>query len=85
MAPGSVVVDLAAGPLGGNVAGSTAGRPPRHRQRRHRASGPAICPPSVPRAASTAYARNIAALLAHLIAATERVVLDAGDEITAGV
>ena len=67
MRPGSVVVDLAASELGGNVEGSlpdttivvrpTASRVDRRRQ-------PAS---AVPQAASTAYARNVAALLTHLV------------------
>ena len=39
---------------------------------------------AVPRAASTAYARNVVALLSHLVT-DGRIVLDPADEITAGV
>ena len=39
---------------------------------------------AVPRAASAAYARNVVALLSHLVA-DGRIVLDQADEITAGV
>ncbi|WP_329478871.1 NAD(P) transhydrogenase subunit alpha [Kribbella sp. NBC_01484] len=83
MAPGSVVVDLAAGPLGGNVAGSTP-------DGRHVTAngitvlGAGNLPAQVPRAASAAWARNVAALLDHLIH-DGSVVLDRGDEITAGL
>ena len=41
-------------------------------------------PSGVPKAASTAYARNIVALLAHLVR-DGALVLDPADEITAGV
>jgi NAD(P) transhydrogenase subunit alpha len=83
MRPGSVLVDLAASRLGGNVEGSVPD-----------ASvvvgtgvtliGAGNLPAAVPQAASTAYARNIAALLAHLVQDGE-LVLDPADEITAGV
>jgi NAD(P) transhydrogenase subunit alpha len=83
MRPGSVLVDLAASRLGGNVEGSVPD-----------ASvvvgtgvtliGAGNLPAAVPLAASTAYARNIAALLAHLVQDGE-LVLDPADEITAGV
>jgi len=64
--PGSVIVDLAAGPLGGNVDGSAPGVT-------HVTGGgvtiigAANLPAAVPRAASVAYSRNIAALLGHFI------------------
>jgi NAD(P) transhydrogenase subunit alpha len=83
MHPGSVVVDLAASDLGGNVAGSvpdgtvvTGGGVT--------VVGAGNLAASVPRAASTAYARNVVALLSHLIP-DGRPVLDPADEITAGV
>ena len=83
MAPGSVVVDLGAGPLGGNVAGSTP-------DGRHVTDGGVTVigagnlPAQIPRAASTAWARNTVALLDHLIH-DGSVVLDPEDEITAGL
>jgi proton-translocating NAD(P)+ transhydrogenase subunit alpha len=66
MRAGSVVLDLAAGPHGGNVAGSvpdarTAGGDGVI------VIGAANLPASVPVAASTAYARNLLALLAVLM------------------
>jgi NAD(P) transhydrogenase subunit alpha len=83
MRPGSVVVDLAASTLGGNVAGSipettlvTDGGVT--------VVGAGNLPAAVPRAASTAYARNVVALLAHLVK-DGRPVLDPADQITAGV
>ena len=83
MAPGSVVVDLAAGPLGGNVAGSTSdGR--RLTENSVVVLGAGNLPAQVPRAASAAWARNVAALLDHLIH-DGSVVLDPDDEITGGL
>ena len=83
MAPGSVVVDLAAGPLGGNVAGSS---PDEHHVTDNGVTvlGAGNLPSQVPRAASTAWARNVVALLDQLVH-DGRVVLDPGDEITAAV
>ena len=83
MRPGSVLVDLAAGPLGGNVEGSVddtsvvVGNGVT-------LIGAGNLPAAVPQAASTAYARNIAALLAHLVQ-DGALVFDLDDEITAGV
>jgi H+-translocating NAD(P) transhydrogenase subunit alpha len=76
--PGSVVVDLAAGDLGGNVAGS---RPDSTTVTAHGVTviGAGNLPASVPRAASTAYARNLCALLPALVP------LDLADEIQAAV
>ena len=83
MRPGSVVVDLAASDLGGNVVGSA--------PERTLVTGAGVTvvgagnlAAAVPRAASAAYARNVVALLAHLVA-DGRIVLDQADEITAGV
>jgi len=66
MRPGSVLVDLAAGPLGGNVAGSMPD------QTTVTPGGVTIVGAGdlaarVPTAASTAYSRNVAAVLAALI------------------
>jgi NAD(P) transhydrogenase subunit alpha len=81
--PGSVVVDLAAGPLGGNVAGSVPGGT---EVTAHGVTviGAAELAASVPQAASTAYSRNVAALLAALFS-DGRPVLDRADEIVAGL
>lgn len=83
MKPGSVVVDLAASPFGGNVAGSEPGRTVVT------AGGVTVIgadnlPATMPTAASTAYSRNITALLLHLVR-DGALAIDAGDEIQAGV
>lgn len=83
LAPGSVVVDLASGQLGGNVAGSV----PDSRIETENGVvvlGAGNLPAQVPRAASSAWARNVTALLEHLIHEGS-VVLDPEDEITAGL
>ncbi len=81
--PGAVVVDLAAGELGGNVEGSD---PQRTVVAGNGVTviGAGNLPATMPQAASTAYSRNIAALLAHLVHDGELVV-DPDDEIQAGV
>jgi NAD(P) transhydrogenase subunit alpha len=83
MRPGSVVVDLAAGPLGGNVAGSVPDT------RTVTAGGVTVIgagrlPSAKPQAASTAYGRNLLALLAALMPDGVPA-LDLGDEIQAAV
>jgi len=83
MAPGSVVVDLAAGPLGGNVAGSPAdGR--TETENGVVVLGAGNLPAQLPRAASHAWARNLASVLEYLTQ-DGSVVLDPDDEITAGL
>jgi NAD(P) transhydrogenase subunit alpha len=79
MRPGSVVIDLAAGPQGGNVEGSVAG------QRlviddAVTLIGAGDLPSAMAPAASTAYAHNIAAVLAHFVRDGQPVI-DLGDEI----
>ncbi|GIH17929.1 NAD(P) transhydrogenase subunit alpha [Rugosimonospora africana] len=66
MRPGSVVVDIAAGPHGGNVEGS---QPERSVLIADgvRLIGAGNLPSAMAPGASAAYARNITALLAHLI------------------
>jgi NAD(P) transhydrogenase subunit alpha len=83
MRPGSVLVDLAASRLGGNVEGSV---PDSSIVVGTGVTliGAGNLPAAVPQAASTAFARNIAALLAHLLR-DGKLVLDRTDEITAGV
>ncbi|GAA5180654.1 Re/Si-specific NAD(P)(+) transhydrogenase subunit alpha [Rugosimonospora acidiphila] len=66
MRPGSVVVDLAAGPRGGNVEGSEPDRSVLIADG-VRLIGAGNLPSSMAPGASAAYARNIAALLAHLV------------------
>ena len=81
--PGAVVVDLAAGDLGGNVAGSE----PDHTVVTGRGVtviGAGNLPATVPQAASTAYSRNITALLAALV--TDGVLaIDRTDELQAAI
>jgi len=83
MRPGSVVVDLAASDLGGNVVGSAPERTVVT-DAGVTVVGAGNLAAAVPRAASTAYARNVVALLSHLVA-DGRIVFDPADEITAGV
>jgi NAD(P) transhydrogenase subunit alpha len=83
MQPGSVVIDLAASELGGNVEGSVP-ETTTITDNGVTVIGAGNLPSSVPKAASTAYARNVVALLAHLVR-DGRVVLDPDDNITAGV
>jgi len=83
MKRGSVVVDLAAGPLGGNVEGSA----PDSRVVTENGVvliGAGNLAAQVPRAASTAYARNIAAAL-ELLCPDGELVLDVEDELQAAM
>lgn len=81
--PGSVVVDLASGPLGGNVAGSV---PEETVVTEHGVVvvGAGNLPSRMPRAASTAFSRNVCALLATFVK-DGRLQLDLTDEVLAGV
>ena len=83
MQPGSVVVDLAASEFGGNVHGSLP-ETTTVTDNGVTVIGAGNLPAGVPKAASTAYARNIVALLAHLVR-DGALVLDPDDPITAGV
>ena len=83
MRPGSVVVDLAAGPLGGNVEGSEPDRT--------LVVGDGVVvlgagrlPAQMAPAASNAYARNLAALTAHLVR-DGALAIDLTDEIQAAI
>ncbi len=83
MSPGSVIVDMGASALGGNVSGSQPG------ETVVTGNGVTIVgadnlPASVPAAASAAYSRNISAMLLHLIRNGE-LAIDTSDEIQAGV
>ena len=83
MAPGSVIVDMGASPLGGNVAGSEPGRTvitPNGVT----IIGATNLPATVPTAASNAFSRNISALLLHMTA-DGALQIDTTDEIQAGV
>ncbi|MDQ2813627.1 MAG: NAD(P) transhydrogenase subunit alpha [Actinomycetota bacterium] len=83
MPAGSVIVDMGASVLGGNVTGSRPGETV--------VTGNGITiigadnlPATVPTAASNAYSRNIAALLLHLTS-DGALAIDTSDEIQAGV
>jgi NAD(P) transhydrogenase subunit alpha len=83
MAAGSVIVDLAAGALGGNVALSRPGETVVTDEG-VTIVGAANLAATVPTAASAAYSRNITALLLHLIR-DGALAIDLTDEIQAGV
>ncbi len=83
MTPGSVIVDMGASALGGNVTGSRPG------ETIVTGNGITIVgadnlPATVPTAASNAYSRNISALLVHLTK-DGALAIDTSDEIQAGV
>ena len=80
MSPGSVVVDLAA-ERGGNVEPSR----PDEAVTAHGVTvlGPTNLPSTVPYHASQMYARNLSALLLHLVS-DGSMALDPDDDITAG-
>jgi NAD(P) transhydrogenase subunit alpha len=78
MAPGSVIVDLAA-ERGGNCELTRARETVEHRG--VRILGPVNLPATVPYHASMMYAKNVATLLAHLVK-DGKMPLDTGDEIT---
>ncbi len=81
--PGSVVVDLAASALGGNVAGSV---PDETVTTKHGVTviGAGNLPSRAARAASTAFSRNVCALLTALLP-EGRLTLDLSDAMLAGV
>jgi NAD(P) transhydrogenase subunit alpha len=83
MRPGSVVVDGAAGPLGGNVAGSRPGRTVVT-DGGVTLLGAGDLAGRVPRAASTAYSRNVTALIAYLTR-DGALAVDLDDEVQAGL
>jgi len=83
MRPGSVVVDAAAGPFGGNVE-QTGPHTEMHSAGGVTVIGAGDLPSRMPRPASTAYAHNLLALLAHL-GRRGGLSLDADDPVTAGV
>src|SRR4249920_1130500 len=83
MPAGSVVVDMASGPLGGNVAGSVPGETVVTGNG-VTVIGAANLAASMPTAASTAYARNVTTLLLHMVA-DGALAIDLTDDIQAGV
>jgi H+-translocating NAD(P) transhydrogenase subunit alpha len=83
MQPGAVVVDIAASKLGGNVEGSVPGMTVVT-DNGVTLIGASNLPASVPGAASSAYSRNISALIGYLVHDGE-LRLDLADPLTAGV
>src|SRR5437660_1901951 len=83
MAAGSVIVDMGAGPLGGNVAGSV---PDAETVTENGVTviGAGGLAATVPTAASNAFARNISSLLLHMVK-DGALAIDTGDDIQAGV
>ena len=83
MAPGSVVVDMGASPLGGNVAGSVPGET-TVTPGGVTVIGAENLASTVPGAASAAYSRNVSSLLLHMTK-DGALAIDLDDEIQAGV
>ena len=83
MSPGSVIVDMGASTLGGNVSGSRPGETVVTGNG-VRIIGADNLPASVPTASSNAYSRNISALLLHMTS-DGALAIDTTDEIQAGV
>jgi H+-translocating NAD(P) transhydrogenase subunit alpha len=83
MRPGSVVIDIAASELGGNVEGSQPGET-IVTESGVTVIGASNLPATMPGAASTAYSRNIIAMLRHLVR-DGRLVIDLDDPIQSGV
>jgi len=83
MAAGSVIVDMGASPLGGNAAGSVPGETVVT-ENGVTIIGAQNLPSTVPAAASSAYSRNISALLLHMVS-DGALTIDTTDEIQAGV
>ncbi|QVQ52895.1 hypothetical protein J4H86_03480 [Spiractinospora alimapuensis] len=85
--PGAVVVDAAAGPLGGNVEGLVVGGEAMTTTTTDEGvtviAAPNL-PATVPRASSDAYARNMSALLGHLVR-DGTLTVDLSDEITGAI
>jgi NAD(P) transhydrogenase subunit alpha len=83
MAPGSVIVDAARGPLGGNVSVSVPDATVVTNEG-VTVVGAGNLAAAVPVAASRAYSRNVTSLLRHLLR-DGAVAIDLTDEIQAGV
>jgi proton-translocating NAD(P)+ transhydrogenase subunit alpha len=83
MAPGSVIVDMGASALGGNVAGSRPGETVVA-DNGVTIIGADNLPATMPTAASNAYSRNISTLLLHMTS-DGALAVDTTDEIQAGV
>jgi H+-translocating NAD(P) transhydrogenase subunit alpha len=83
MAAGSVILDMGASALGGNVTGSVAGETVVT-ENGVTIIGADNLPSTMPTAASNAYSRNISALLEYMTK-DGQLVIDLSDEIQAGV
>jgi H+-translocating NAD(P) transhydrogenase subunit alpha len=83
MTAGSVVVDMAAGPFGGNAAGSVADQTVVT-ENGVTLVGAGNLAATVPGAASAAFARNVSSLLLHMVA-DGALAIDPADDIQAGV
>ena len=83
MSPGSVIVDMGASALGGNVTGSQPGETVVTGNG-VRIIGADNLPATVPTASSNAYSRNISALLLHMTS-DGALSIDTNDDIQAGV
>jgi H+-translocating NAD(P) transhydrogenase subunit alpha len=83
MGPGSVLVDMGASALGGNVAGSEPGKT-IVTDEGVTIIGADNLPATVPTAASNAYSRNVSAVLLHMVR-DGALTVDLDDEIQAGV
>jgi NAD(P) transhydrogenase subunit alpha len=83
MAAGSVVVDMGASPLGGNVEGSAPGET-LVTENGVTLIGAGNLPSTMPAAASAMYARNISALLLYMIK-DGSLAVDLADDLQAGV
>jgi NAD(P) transhydrogenase subunit alpha len=83
MRPGSVIIDMAASPLGGNVVGSVSDAT-TVTPNGVSIIGAGNLAAGVPGAASSAFSHNIGALLSSLIS-DGAITIDLGDEIQAGI
>lgn len=83
MAPGSVLVDLAASATGGNVAGSQPGKTVMTKNGAKIVGGDTLAA-GMPAGASAAYSRNIAAVVTS-ITKDGAIVLDPEDEVVAAI
>ena len=83
MTAGSVVVDMGSSPLGGNVANSVPGET-TVTESGVTVIGAQNLAATVPTAASSAFARNITALVLHMVS-DGALAIDLSDEIQAGV
>ncbi len=83
MTAGSVIVDMGASPLGGNVAGSVPGEKVVT-ENGVTIVGASGLPSSMPAAASAMYARNVSALLLYLVK-DGALAIDGEDDLQAGV